>query len=152
MGGAVPQGPPRPHGKASWCSRPVCAPLFFHPFSLQSLMPLPSLSATWWNVYPGFSCFYCKILLLNISRPFLPCAFSPHLPRMPLDRVHPTDNAEGGGVADVLKSRTSVQRDLKETWGFGQQKLPEAQQQDVQSPELRAGKPHCIDPGWKPTG
>lgn len=67
--------------------------------------------------YPDFSFFYCKILLLNIPWPFLvPCAFSPYLPRMPLHRVHPQQLCGQGrtrGVADVLKSRALVQRDLE---------------------------------------
>lgn len=106
--------------------------------------------------YQHFSFFYCKILLLNIPWPFLvPCAFSPYLPRMPLHRVHPQQLCGQGrtrGSGWCAEEQSVGPEGPRETWGFSQQKLPEAQQRDMQSPALRVGKPHCIDPGWKPTG
>lgn len=62
--------------------------------------------------YSDFSFFCCRILLLNIPWTFLiPCAFSSHLPRMPLDRAHPQQlcrqcRARGSGWrAEECRSR-----------------------------------------------
>lgn len=117
-----------------------------------------------------FSLFYHRTLQLDIPLPCIVlCAFFPvplvpvpvpvPIPCMPLDRMHTQQlcrqcRTEGSGWCSGQLS--VAPEGPQETQGVGQQKLPEVQQWDMQSPARDEGgggrKTLCTRPGWKSAG
>lgn len=117
-----------------------------------------------------FSLFYHRTLQLDIPLPCIVlCAFFPvplvpvpvpvPIPCMPLDRTHTQQlcrQCRTGGSGWCSGQLSVAPEGPQETQGVGQQKLPEVQQWDMQSPARDEGgggrKTLCTRPGWKSAG